>query len=266
MEYYNTAHYSLALESWGEAWQLAKGATDAKGKAIADRAVGELVAMHARLGHMTEVEGLLKSVEGRAFSGPATERVANARGGLADMQTRPEISFRCGPLALLRIVLASEPEKAGEVAPIIRNSASTQRGFSLRQVAELSRKIGLNYQMARRANGAAYVVPSVVHWKVGHYAALIRQEGDRYLLQDPTFRNDVWATKTALDEETSGYFVVPAGQLPAGWSPVESAEGDTVWGKGNVGGPDPGARWSGSSAAALQGHGRFQRGPVDWSA
>ncbi len=156
------------------------------------------------------------------------------------MKERPEISFRCGPLALLRIVLAADPEKAGQVAPIVRTSASTQRGFSLRQVADLSQKIGLNYQMARRATGAAHIVPSVVHWKVGHYAALIREEGDRYLLQDPTFRNDVWATKTALDEETSGYFVVPAGKLPMGWNPVESAEGETIWGKGNVGGPDSG--------------------------
>jgi RHS repeat-associated protein len=240
LEYHNTAHYSLALDAWNKAWLLAKNCTDTKGKAIADRAVGELIAMHARLGHMTEVKGLLKSVEGRSFSGPATERIANARGGLADMQERPEISFRCGPLALLRIVLATAREKAGEAAPIIHNSASTQRGFSLRQVAELSQKVGLNYQMARRSSGAAYIVPAVVHWKVGHYAALIRQEGDRYLLQDPTFRNDVWATKAALDAETSGYFVVARTNLPTGWTAVSSSEGDTVWGKGNVGGPEAG--------------------------
>ncbi len=240
LEYYNTAYYSRALAAWSGAWLLAKDATDVNGKAIADRAVGELIAMHARLGHMAEVASLLNSIEVRPLSGPATERVANARGGLADMQERPEISFRCGPLALLRIVLASKPEKAFEVTPIIHGSASTQRGFSLSQVAELSQKIGLNYQMARRSPGAAYIVPSVVHWKVGHYAALIRQEGDRYLLQDPTFRNDVWATQAALDEETSGYFVVRSGKLPAGWSPVETAEGGTIWGKGNVGGPDSG--------------------------
>jgi RHS repeat-associated protein len=240
LEYYNTAYYSWALAAWSEAWSLAKNVTEAKGKAIGDRAVGELVAMHARLGHLSELKDLLKSVEGRPFSGPATERVANARGGLADMQERPEISFRCGPLALLRIVLASQPAKSSEAVSIIHASASTQRGFSLRQVAELSQKIGLNYQMARREKDSAFIVPSVVHWKVGHYAALIRHEGDRYLLQDPTFRNDVWATRAALEEETSGYFVVPAGKLPIGWSPVESAEGGKVWGKGNVGGPDAG--------------------------
>jgi RHS repeat-associated protein len=241
LEYYNTAYYSRALAAWSEAWLLAQDATDAKGKAIGDRAVGELIALQARLGHMPELENLLKSIEGRPLAGPATERVANARGGLAEMTQRPEISFRCGPLALLRIALTSAPEKAGEVASMIHSSASTRRGFSLGQVADLSRKAGLKCQMARRAAGAAFLLPSVVHWKVGHYAALVRQEGDRYLVQDPTFRNDVWATRQALEEETSGYFVVPSGPLPRGWSAVESAEGESIWGKGNVGGPDPGA-------------------------
>ena len=112
----------------------------------------------------------------------------------------------------------------------IFNSASTQQGFSLPQVAELSKKVGMDYRMAFRSSSSPsplggkragvrgdFIVPSVVHWKVGHYAALVRQEGDRYLLQDPTFGNDVWATKQALEAETSGYCLMPPGDLPRGW-------------------------------------------------
>jgi hypothetical protein len=50
LEYYNTAYYSLALDAWEKAWSLAKDATDLKGKALADRAVGELALMYGRLG------------------------------------------------------------------------------------------------------------------------------------------------------------------------------------------------------------------------
>ncbi len=258
LEYYNTAYYSRALDAWVKAWPLAKDATDAKGKAIADRAAGELAYMYARLGRMTELEALLKSVENRAFVGAATERITGARVGLWTMQNRPEIAFRCGPLALHRIKRAVDPQDPGDM--VIFHSASTQKGFSLPQVAELSKKVGLNYQMAfRGVSGSAgipagkleggglagkdagaprfkergdFVVPSVVHWKVGHYAALVRQEGDRYLLQDPTFGNDVWATRAALEAETSGYFLVPPGTLPTGWRTVEAKEGETIWGKG----------------------------------
>ena len=107
------------------------------------------------------------------------------------------------------------------------------------QVAELSKKIGLNYQMAFREVGGALAVPSVVHWKVGHYAAMVRQQGDRYLLQDPTFGNTVWATQQALEAETSGYFLVPPGPLPNRWRAVEDQEGGTVWGKGHTASNDP---------------------------
>jgi len=232
LEYYNTAHYSLALEAWKQSWPQARDATDAKGKAIADRAAGELAYMYARLGRMTELEAFLKSVEGRVFVGSATEKIGGAREGLWNMQNRPEISFRCGPLALERIRIAVNPQGSGYME--IFNSASTQKGFSLAQVAELSKKIGFNYQTAFREKGGAFTVPSVVHWKLGHYAALVRKEGDRYLIQDPTFGNDVWATQSALEAESSGYFLVPPGALPSGWRAVAKSEGETVWGKGNT--------------------------------
>ena len=55
LEAYRTGRYSRTLDSWSEAWRLAKDATDAPARALADRAVGELASMHARLGHMTEL-------------------------------------------------------------------------------------------------------------------------------------------------------------------------------------------------------------------
>lgn len=237
LEYYNTGYYSKTVEVWSQAWELAKDVTDLKGKAIADRAVGELAYMYARLGRMTELDALLKSVEDRSFSGPATERMVGAREGLWNMENRPEIAFRCGPFALHQIKLSLDPTNPG--TELILASASTQRGFSLLQTEKLSQKLGLCFQMAFRAKDAAFVVPSVAHLKVNHFAAITRQEGDRYLLQDPTFGNDVWVTKEALEDETSGYFLIPRGDLAHGWRVVEAQEGETVWGKGSTTSNDP---------------------------
>src|SRR5207253_7251 len=108
---------------------------------------------YARLGRMKDLEALLKSVEGRMFIGSATEKIGGAREGLWSMQNRPEVSFRCGPLALMRIKTVVNPGGPGDME--IFNSASTQKGFSLAQVAELSAKIGLNYQMAFRLGAPA---------------------------------------------------------------------------------------------------------------
>jgi YD repeat-containing protein len=232
LEYYRAGHYSKTLDVWSQAWQLARAATDLKGKAMADRAVGELAYMYARLGWMTELDALLKSVEGRVFRGPATERITGAREGLSYMQTRPEIAFLCGPLALDSIKLFVDPKNPG--TELIHTSTSTQEGLSLQRVAELSQQVGLDFQMAFREKGATFVVPSVVHLKVDHYAAIVRQEGDRYLLQDPTFGNNVWVTSAALEGEASGYFLIPPGELARGWRAVGVQEGEQVWGKGLV--------------------------------
>ena len=233
--YYSTGYYSRALESWSKACGLARAVTDPAQKPLADRAIGELAYMLARLGRMAELGELLNSVEGRVFCGPATEKIAGAREGLMNMQARPEISFRCGPLALHRIKLAVHPDDPQ--SELIDASESTQQGFSLHQVAELSHTLGLDYQMAFRYKGAEFIAPSVVHFKVDHFAALIRHEGDRYLLQDPTFKNDAWVTREAIEAEASGYFLIPPGDLLEGWRTVQVKEAEAVWGKGNV--PDP---------------------------
>ena len=168
LEYYNTAHYSLARDAWLRAWSLATNATDAKSVAIVSDAFGELITMDSRLGRMDEMDRLLKSVGNQPLPGAAGERIAEARAARWDMENRPEISFRCGPLAL-RSIREELNLPATNDAEIIK-SASTQQGCSLLQVAALSEKAGLNYQMAFREADAAgeYPRPSVVHWKVGH--------------------------------------------------------------------------------------------------
>jgi hypothetical protein len=77
--YYRLGYFSLAIENWEQGWRAGKEQTDPAHRAIAQRAFGELIRMHARLGHADRVAALLAEVEGRALGGPATEAVAGAR-------------------------------------------------------------------------------------------------------------------------------------------------------------------------------------------
>lgn len=230
MEYYNTGYYSRAITTWQRAWQLGKNESEAGPKALAERAAAELAFLFARLGRMNELRALLRELDSHALRGTTAERFNGARHGLWSMETEPEKSFRCGPFALERIRSAFKMENP--IHEAILNSKSTTNGFSLAQVEQLARGIGMNYQMAHRSPGAEFILPAVVHWKSGHYAALIRQRGGLHLAQDPTFGNDTWASVRALDDEASGYFLVPAGTLPPGWRAVPRAEAEGVWGKG----------------------------------
>jgi RHS repeat-associated protein len=237
LSYYKTGWYSKAISSFEQAWTLSKSSTDPGLKAVADDDVGELALMYARVGRMHELSDLMDSINGRVLRGPGNGKIASAKQGLWTMQHTPEIAFRCGPLALDRIIALKNPGKGGQL--LIENSGSTTNGFALSQVAELSRKAGLNYRMAYRAPGSPLLMPAVVHWKVGHYAALLKEKAGLYLLQDLTFRNDAWVSARALDHEASGYFLVPPGPLPTGWRSVSQSEGMNVWGKGQTSSSDP---------------------------
>jgi RHS repeat-associated protein len=230
-EYYNTGHYSKALDAWERAWENWKQSDDPKGKAQADRALGELARIYSKLGRMTQLSNLLDSVSSRSLTGPGTQLMHAAHQALWMMQHRPGVSFRCGPMALDSIQTQLTGHALSLDSAIMR-SKSTTNGISLAELQHLASDAGMNYQAAFRSPGAAWIVPSVIHWKAGHYAALLQQDGDRFLVRDRTFRSSLWMTAAALEDEGSGYFLVPPGPLRPGWRAVSEAESGNVWGRG----------------------------------
>ncbi len=237
LEYRRTGWFLKALSAWEEAWRLSKDETSNMGKGLADRAFAELVELYARLGRKEDVEKLLKEIDGRSLIGPATEKVTSAREGLWKMYNEPGTAFKCGPFALGQI---QNVEKNSNVPnQKVLEAQSTDHGTSLKQVYELSKELGLKYQMAKRKPGSKILVPCVVNWKANHYAALVSEDKGRFLSSDPTFGGNIFVTKAALDAEASGYFLVPEGELPEGWRSVSFKEASRVWGMGATTDHDP---------------------------
>ncbi|HKP97355.1 MAG TPA: RHS repeat-associated core domain-containing protein [Fibrobacteria bacterium] len=238
--YYRTGAFGKSLDAWGRSWELSKAETSEYGRAVADKAVGEYAKMIARLGRYPRLEALLKEVGDRDIRGPSTENIQGAREALGMMKYRPAHSFRCGPVALMKVFSLVRP---GAILPRnIREFNSTRQGTSLWQVRTEARKAGLDYDAAKRKPGSRLPLPAIVNWKVGHYAAVIGFENGRYHLKDPTFGDDVWTTAKVLDEEASGYFLVPTGgSLPDGWTRVGEKEAGQVWGKGATTSSEPGS-------------------------
>jgi RHS repeat-associated protein len=229
----STGYWSKALNAWEESWMLISQETEPKAKAIGDYVLGELAQFNARLGRQDRLRELFAEIGNRDVRGPATEKIAGAKQGLGLMENRPENAFRCGPMALDRILLATNQRHG--IRREIFDARSTSQGMSLVQVEELAKTLGLKYQIAKRTPGARVIIPSVVNWKVGHFAALTKEENGKFLSQDPTFTDDFWVTARALDEESSGYYLIPEGDLPSGWQSVGAGEAQNVWGKGSAG-------------------------------
>ena len=236
--YRETGHFSRAIDVWEEAWGLAKTEQkDIKILCLANRVLADLASLLSSLGRTQRLDSLLAEAKGRPIYGSAMVQLNTANENLWTMKDRPGKSFKCGPYALESIrTFTNEKDSHSD---LIRKAQSGSKGFSLTQVRDLSVKLKMNYQMAKREAGADFIVPSVAHWKSGHYAALLQKQGNSFLTKDPTFGQTLLVTSQALEDETSGYYLVPSGSLPKGWQAVSDAEGNTVWGRGVAGGQVP---------------------------
>ena len=231
IEYYKRAMFTPALAAWQGAWEAGQAETSPQVVPVVDRAVAELARMNGRLGRVSDLQALLAQVGNRPLQGTPFNIFNDAKGGLADMRNHPGDCFKCGPWALHSI--ATLQGTGDRVYPTIHDYASTDHGTSLTQVAALAATLKLDLHPVHREGAATVPVPAVVHWKLGHYGALLRRDdAGRYLLKDPTFGTTEWISQAVLDQESSGYFLIAGTTPPAGWRAVPAEEGQEVWGKG----------------------------------
>ena len=236
--YFDTGHFSLALDAWQDAWNRTQALTDPVGQQMGNMAAAKLAKMLARIGRVTELDALFSQMKGRNVAGVSAQLLVQARSGLWLMKNRPQDAFRCGPSALQELSLASKHKI--DHPEVIKKSQSTTQGIALSDVQRLSEQIDMPMQMAKRGPGAAFAVPSVIHWKLGHYAALVGKRDGKYIVHDTTFGGQQFLiSAAALEQETSGYFLIPQGSLPSGWTAVSLKEGRNVFGRGNTADCDP---------------------------
>lgn len=220
--YYNAGYYSRAIDAWQQAWQLGRNSAIIEVKRLTDRAVAELIRMHARVGHADAIDKLLADLGDRPLTGAATEFVSGAREGAWVMRNRPEIAYLCGPKALVNVMRAQGI--AEDRVKVANEAESGPHGYNLTQLSALANKAGVTHQVMYRAPGQAVPVPSVINWKLNHYAAIVAEQDGRYIVKDPTFADgDRVVTREAIDAEASGYFLVPAGAVKSAPAAQSSA-------------------------------------------
>lgn len=232
ISYLHDGYFSRAIDAWRKAWAQGKSATDPRAKALVDRAVGELAWLYAALGQTKNLSELLAEIGHRPISGSATESVQAASEDLALVKKNPRHLFNCGPVALSSLMLALGAD-FGQVK-FLQFYRAGPNGTSLAEVAKLADEAKFPYRLVFRKPGQPVPVPAIVHWKLGHFAAIVGEANGHYHVRDPEFPGSgLWVTPAALDSEASGYFLVPtAASHSAGWRSVSIAEAGRVWGKG----------------------------------
>ena len=125
-----TALLCGSLDSFEEAWNLTSAGSRENERALANWALGELLSIHSHLGHTARLEQLFAAADGREIHGPATEQLTAARESLWLKQRDPEMSFRCGPMALARIATLMGMD--ADARNMLQNARATASGMSLR--------------------------------------------------------------------------------------------------------------------------------------
>lgn len=233
MNEFRNSEFSRSLETLEKAYRMAASTKDPVGMTIANRAFAELVAMNARFGRTATLKSLLAEVNERKFSGGTHEIVASARAGLSKMENNPEAAFLCGSAALGNVFIQLNPKVL--LPKSLAEAKSTARGFSIADLLRLSEDAKMSMQIVKRTAGAEIVAPAVVHWKVGHFGAILTATSDYAMILDPTFGSPntrFGVSLASLDAEASGYMLIPKGPLPKGYSEVGLGEAASIYGSG----------------------------------
>jgi RHS repeat-associated protein len=223
--------YTRALGHWQAAWEATRNATDGPAKGVADFTFAYWTSLLASLGRMDTLKSLFEETRGRVFDGGPYQQIINGtKEGYHTMRTQPGICFKCGTFALGNVGRVLNGPKYS--SKDIDETPSPTCGFSMTKLVELSDNAGLDLVPVEWSGDKKLVVPSVVHWKENHYAAIVAEKAGSYRVLDPTFGEPRWLTAEQIEEEASGEFLVPKDKLSANWKPLTVAQTDRIFGRG----------------------------------
>ena len=229
------------MTAWELAWADAKDETDPRAKAVADYAVGEWFALSHMLGRATQIVERVAEIGDRPVSGRAAQQLALAREGLRTRELPHNVVM--SGAAAIGAVLAYAVYERHELhvpPPAVQSFGFARGGMSLAQVQTLAARAGLAWDMKVRDASQALPVPAIVHFRVDHFVAVVTRDGDRYLLLDPAQGGQRWVSRAALEDEMSGYVLVPKSAATTGWRTVSTAEAASVIGHCPPGSPNDG--------------------------
>lgn len=246
LAYYREGFFSRAIAAYEAAWREGRDAADFRAKTLVDRALGELARMHARVGHLKELDALMAEIGDRPIQGGAREFLTGAGEGAWSMRNNPGVSYLCGPKALANVLDALHGSP--KATAVVNAARSGEHGFTLAQLGALADKAGVAHRLVHRAPGEPVPVPSVINWRVSHYAAVVgKTDRGTYQVKDPTFGGDLEVSEAAIDEEGSGFFLVPEpakegpkDDLRLAWRDATASEAQATFGMGDPGSSRPG--------------------------
>ncbi len=219
--------HSKELKALRQAWAILHAASGPVSP-LEDRVVGDLAEVLVRYGKQEDLRTLLDSLSGRFIVGSSSTKLIWARSALDGMAAHEDRNRICGPLALLSLAGADwhRPEAKSWLSRIPTSTGGT----TLFQNANYARELGLDLIPVRRVENTPITAPMMLHQKENHFVAILVQDGDRYKIYDPAQGITRWVSSSVLEEESTGYGLLPKQSATQNWRILDQTEASHVWG------------------------------------
>jgi len=229
-----SARFSEAESEWQALWNTLKDQKDESSRELAELTLKQLLKIKTNLAKTADLESLIKETEGRNLSGPTSALLIWAKESLWHLKYKYADNLRCGPVALNTI----QKWQGKPFAPIEDldehgiGPEALKTGVSIADLADLAGSVQMDYAVIQHAPGTGKVpTPAVMHWKFGHYSALVAEKDGRYLLDDDIMGYRGWVSLETISNEISGYFLVPSDQISKTDRVVLRAESAKIFGR-----------------------------------
>jgi RHS repeat-associated protein len=227
--YRETAAFTRAMNAWDQAWALTKDSQEPYARAVADYAISNWLEIAVSFGQADVVRKRLEDLRGRNIRGSAGARLAQTRETAQFITKYPERVIASGPEAI-RLLLERRNGPMSTLPTALASYRPSAAGTSLAEVGTLARAVGLRLRPARRLDDVDVPVPSILHWKLGHFSPILERRDSQYRIQDVALGGEVWISRSTLLDQSSGYFLVPDSTSEATWASVSDSEAATVIG------------------------------------
>ena len=213
-----------AVAAWRHAWALSKDRAVPRERAVGEYALGEWLDFVATLGVPTALREAIAVAEGATLHGPVAGKLRRARWILSTVERYPDRVTSSGVRALDVLLDEQRVGASDDQRAPLAAYRPTAAGMSMATLLGLAREAGLSLQPVVARHRQAPVVPSIAHWTLGHYSAVVAERDGQYLVKDGALGGERWVPRAVLDEDTSGFVLIPAGDVPAGWRAATETE------------------------------------------
>ena len=229
--YFEHGLYGPAGQHWANAWQATHTAKDGSAKKIADFTFTYWTKLLLGLGKMDTLKPLYLETEGRVFDGGSLQQIISiTKENYRMMLLDPQAALKCGSVALINLGRSIQGLKFD--LPGLDQASPPPTGFSLSDLTALGQKNGINVTAIQWGASRDIPVPSVMHTKDNHYIAITKESKGYYEVLDPVYGEPHWLARADIQQEASGYFLIPNGTVPQDSKLVLYLEAAHIYGTG----------------------------------